>query len=419
MRNWTLKTGASLLALTVFAYGAGATAGEKKARPAVRPASEAVLTGTPSSYGASGAQGVYMGEAKAPDVKDSVKKGDCPNGAIAGDHPDLPAYVVKDARPNQCYTRLMKAPVLETYAEKVLVEPERVETRTLPEEWRWAERKVVAEPERIERKVIPAVKRKVYEERVVQEAAWREETVPAVYEKRMESVMVRPARQEWVRSEGIATGAALVTPGDHHPVRYRADGMLSWPGKEPVVIQGDAETTEYLQKGSAQTVWCLKEVPAEYRRMERKVEIEPASVRRVKVPARVEKVERLIVEREEEVVEKVIPATYRTEKYKEVTAPARTEKYTVPAVYKTVDKTRAVKAPEPVWREVLCERNTTPAKVKELQIALGKRGYDPGPVDGTLGTRTVAAMQKFQADQGLPQGQISVEAAEALGVKIR
>ncbi|MFT3998238.1 MAG: peptidoglycan-binding domain-containing protein, partial [Asticcacaulis sp.] len=105
-------------------------------------------------------------------------------------------------------------------------------------------------------------------------------------------------------------------------------------------------------------------------------------------------------------------------KYKEVTSPARTESYRVDAVYKTVGKTRAAKAPEPVWREVLCDKNTSPAKVKEIQIALKQRGYDPGPADGTLGSKTVAAMQKFQADEGLAQGQMSVEAAEALGVKI-
>lgn len=414
MRNWTLNTGVSLMALAVMACGTGAWA----AKPAIKSASP-VLKDTPSAYGASGAQGVYMGEAKAPVVSPASAKGDCPDGAVGGDHPDLPPVVVKEARPNQCYTRLMKPPVLETYAEKVLVEPERVETRAVPEEWRWAERQVIDQPQRVERKVIPAVTRKVMEERVVQPATWREEPVPPVFEKRTESVMVRPARQEWVRSEGIPTGAALVTPGDHQPVRYRADGMLTWPGKEPVAIQGSAETTEYLQKGSAQTIWCLKEVPAEYKQVERMVEVQPATVRRIKVPARVEKVERVIVEREEQVIEKVIPATYRTEKYKEVIKPARTESYTVAPVYKTVDKTRAVKAPEPVWREVLCERNTTPAKIKALQVALKQRGYDPGPADGTLGTKTVAAMQKFQADQGLPQGQISVEAAEALGVKIQ
>ncbi|WP_343683771.1 peptidoglycan-binding domain-containing protein [Asticcacaulis sp.] len=418
MRNWTLNTGASLLALAVVACAAGAVAGEATTRPVVKPVSGSVLKDTPSAYGASGAQGVYMGEAKAPVVSPSARPGDCPAGAVAGDHPDLPASVVKEARPNQCYTRLMKAPVLEAYTEREIVRPERFETYTVDEKWRWAERQVVDKPAHVRREVIKPVTRTVVEDRVVQEGYWSEEPVPPVYEKRVESVMVRPARQEWVRSEGIATGAALVTPGDHQPVRYRADGMLTWPGKDPVVIQGGPETTEYLQKGSAQTVWCLKEVPAEYRRVERLVEVAPATVRRVWVKPKIEKVERVIIEREGKVIEEPVAATYRTEKYKEILSPARTETRRIEPEYRNVEKTRVVKAPEPVWREVLCERNTTPDKVKAIQAALKQRGYDPGPVDGTLGTKTVAAMQKFQADQGLPQGQISVEAAEALGVKI-
>lgn len=415
MQGQTYRTGVSLLVIAVFAYGSMASAGT--AKPAVAPPpSHQELKDKPSSYGASGAQGVFVGQGE---IKTPPLKTPCPEGAVTVDHPNLPDAVIREAHPNQCYTRLMKPPVLETYVEKVMVQPERVETRTVPEEWRWAERKIEVTPERVERKTIPAVTRKVREDRVVQEAGWREESVPPVYEKRRETVMVRPSRQEWVASEGVATGAAMVTPGDHEAVRYRADGLLTWPGKEPVVMQADPETTEYLQKGSAQTVWCLKDIPAEYKTVERTFEVRPATVRRVRVPARVERVERVIIEREEQVVEKVIPATYRTEKYKEVTAPARTESRTVPAVYDMVKKTRAVQAPEPVWREVLCERNATPAKVREIQTALKQRGYDPGPVDGTLGTKTVAAMQKFQADQGLPQGQISVEAAEALGVKIR
>jgi peptidoglycan hydrolase-like protein with peptidoglycan-binding domain len=54
----------------------------------------------------------------------------------------------------------------------------------------------------------------------------------------------------------------------------------------------------------------------------------------------------------------------------------------------------------------------------EVQRALAARGYQPGPIDGQLGKQTVSAMQKFQADNGLPQGQPSVEAVKLLGVPL-
>ena len=41
--------------------------------------------------------------------------------------------------------------------------------------------------------------------------------------------------------------------------------------------------------------------------------------------------------------------------------------------------------------------------VQEVQQALGLLGYDAGPADGVMGARTVAAIQQFQRENGLPQ----------------
>lgn len=41
--------------------------------------------------------------------------------------------------------------------------------------------------------------------------------------------------------------------------------------------------------------------------------------------------------------------------------------------------------------------------VREAQIALRDAGYDPGKIDGVMGSKTQAALRKFQASQGLPQ----------------
>ena len=51
---------------------------------------------------------------------------------------------------------------------------------------------------------------------------------------------------------------------------------------------------------------------------------------------------------------------------------------------------------------------STRDRIANLQHALRRLGYDPGPVDGILGTRTRAAIRAFQADAGLPvTGQVS------------
>jgi hypothetical protein len=406
-----LKTGVSVLTIAAIAFAPMANAGP---RSAVKPPKE-ILNQKPSDYGQSGAQGINLPNSDVK-VNELPELANYSQGASPEVIKNLPEELRRTARPGQCFTRLLKPPVIESFKDKQLVSEARSETRQIPAVTRLVDRQVLVTPERVERKVIPATTRTVLETETVAPASYREEVIPAEYETVSERRMVRPERTEWFRSEGIATGAALVTPIEHRVVRYRADGRLSWPSKIPVETAPDQETADYLQDGSAQTIWCLKHVPAEFETISRQQEVRPASVRRIEIPAKTRMVKRTITDRAEQVVEHVIPATYRTEKVREIVTPARTETYEIPAVFKDVEKARAVEAPQPVWREVLCEKNLTASNIKQIQNALALKGYDPGVADGQLGTKTVAAMQRFQADQGLAQGQISVESVRALGV---
>ena len=120
----------------------------------------------------------------------------------------------------------------------------------------------------------------------------------------------------------------------------------------------------------------------------------------------------------ERVVEDTVPPVFEKRRVREVVTPAHTETVEVPAVYHDVTRTRVTDAARPVWREVLCQKNASPAVIADIQKALASKGYDPGAVDGHIGSKTVSAMQKFEADNNLPQGQISIEAVKALGVNI-
>jgi len=56
-----------------------------------------------------------------------------------------------------------------------------------------------------------------------------------------------------------------------------------------------------------------------------------------------------------------------------------------------------------------------PALIDDLQQALSSAGYDPGPVDGTFGRRTEAAVVAFQEANGLSvDGRVGPETASAL-----
>ncbi len=61
--------------------------------------------------------------------------------------------------------------------------------------------------------------------------------------------------------------------------------------------------------------------------------------------------------------------------------------------------------------------HVTRATIMEVQRELNQKGYNAGPADGLMGTRTRGALRQFQRDSNLPvTGRIDRETAERLGV---
>ena len=64
-------------------------------------------------------------------------------------------------------------------------------------------------------------------------------------------------------------------------------------------------------------------------------------------------------------------------------------------------------------RSTLAETRTT-----EAQETLRQKGHDPGPVDGLMGPRTIAAVKAFQKEHGLPPtGQLDALTLAKLGMR--
>ena len=60
--------------------------------------------------------------------------------------------------------------------------------------------------------------------------------------------------------------------------------------------------------------------------------------------------------------------------------------------------------------------NLTADGVRQVQQALQKKGYDPGPLDGILGPQTKEAVRKFQDFYGIKaSGEIDNQTLYALG----
>ena len=70
------------------------------------------------------------------------------------------------------------------------------------------------------------------------------------------------------------------------------------------------------------------------------------------------------------------------------------------------------------WRSVLCETNMSKELNMQIQAALQKAGFDPGPIDGKLGLQTMKAVDAYQVRKQLPRGGLTMNMLSQLGIKV-
>jgi hypothetical protein len=159
-------------------------------------------------------------------------------------------------------------------------------------------------------------------------------------------------------------------------------------------------------------------IPATYSTVTKQVIKSAASSREDEIPAEYKTVTKQVVKSAATSREEVIPAAYENKTKQVVRSAATTRETDVPAEYATITKRKLVKQGGVTeWREVLCDSKVDSYTVSQIQAALKSRGYDAGPEDNVMGSRTKAALTQFQKDKGLPVGQLNIETLKALGVK--
>lgn len=116
----------------------------------------------------------------------------------------------------------------------------------------------------------------------------------------------------------------------------------------------------------------------------------------------------------ERTVEHRRPAVYRTERECRIVQPGHAYTVTTPAVYRTVEHVR--RTHRAGWEQVVCPNGLAPWAMARMQSALNARGYAAGPEDGVGRPETMQALGRWQRDNHLPAGQVTVESARRLGV---
>lgn len=281
---------------------------------------------------------------------------------------ELPALIAEPpaARPGECWTTVLVPPVLERRSESVLKTPATVRLEPVPARYEWVEETVVKPAGEIDLLV-----------------------EPAVYETREEQVLVSPAR----------------TVEKRIPPRYRYEEV-----KVPVQ-QG---TT--LRPNAGSEALCVVEAPVAWRIERRRVLVEPARVETLEQPARYKTVVHK-TKIKDAVTRRVQRGERRiTRRVKQLVEPASTREVPVPAVYETVETLVQVQPPRSEWRAVLCGTNADREQVRQLQAALAREGFDPGPVDGALGRQTQEALLAYQQARGLAPLGFTRETLDRLGI---
>jgi hypothetical protein len=279
---------------------------------------------------------------------------------------------------------------------------------------------------------------------LVKEASKKIIEVPATYETVTEQVLVEPAKTVWKQGGGViekidnTTGEVMCLV--EVPAKYRTI--------EKQVIKTPATTREEEIPAVYKTVKVRKlvsppqekrtKIPAEYQEVAQRIKIADASfvwaatheetqpegaptgnqICLKEIPAKFETVTKRVVKTPASFAKEDVPAVIETVKVRKLVAKAEEKRSKIPAEYKMVAKRSKVSDERLEWRQVLCETNMTKDVVVRLQEALTNAGYKPGPADGVMGGATLRAVDAYQQDKGLPRGGLTILTLESLGVKI-
>lgn len=280
------------------------------------------------------------------------------------------------ARSGECYARVFVPPTYRTITEKVLKHGASERIEIIPAQYEWVEEKILVKEasERIE--VIPAQYDWVEEKVLVKAASARMEEVPAEFEWVSDKMLVKPAHTVWKRGRG------LIEKVDH----------------------------------TTGEIMCLVEVPASYKTVKKKVMVKPPTARKVEIPAEYKTVKKRVMVKAPTERKILIPAEYKTVKVRKMTSGPQERLIPIPAEYQTVTRTEQIADGKMEWRRVLCETNTTPKVIASVQSALAKAGHAPGPIDGILGSQTLAAIKSYQKEKNFAMGGLTYVTLESLGV---
>ena len=286
----------------------------------------------------------------------------------------------------ECYARVLIPAKYRSISEQVLTRDAAERIEIVPARYETVEETVLVREAATKLEVIPAVYGEVQDQVLVRPASTKIAQVPAEYETVTEQVIDKPAHTAWKKG----------------PAATQASNVLS---------QTTTDTGEIM---------CLIEVPATYKKIQKRVLVSPARSEEIAIPAEYKTVTKTVVKTPAKTREVTIPAQYDTVTVTKLVTPAKENRIAIPAAYETVSRNDKVSDERMEWRRVMCETNMTQSNVMALQSALADKGYYKAGVDGIIGAQTLSAARAFAIDNNLPAGSnyVPIEVVKKLNLDL-
>jgi hypothetical protein len=288
-------------------------------------------------------------------------------------------------------------------------------------------------------KIVPATYEYVEEKVLVKEASSRLVKVPAVYGTVTEKVLVEPEKTMWKKSKCNGTNndcgvmCLITTPARYKTVTKRV--VKTPPTTNVVEIPAVYKTIKVRKLATPARVErvAIPEQTSSYIRTNKvsdatfswtKVGETPNGkytghqVCKLATPEAYKTITKTVVDTPPSTQEIVIPAVYSTVKVTTVVKPAEVKRTAIPEAYKTITKREMVTPSKVEWKRVVCQSRITSSTIRALQTALKNQGYNPGPIDGIVGSQTRAAVKSYQQAKGLATGGITHAVIKSLGVSL-
>ncbi|WP_417551958.1 peptidoglycan-binding domain-containing protein [Marinomonas fungiae] len=296
---------------------------------------------------------------------------DAPNGSVMEQPISVPSPTDLEVNPGECwvYGQIKPREVEKTVA--VTVKDSHTTIEVTPAEIKRGYKQVVTREGTVTYRLQPATYKRVAEQVLVRPETTRFVKVPAVYEERQKRVVVEEARTVIEQCNSIGGAAAF----------------------------------------------CAKEIPAKEQWVKVQVLVQPEQSKVEVVPAKYETVTKWVVDQPARVVEVSLAPKLEEVPVDEVVKPASANPRQVPAQTRQMQLKSYSGKPKMVMRRAVCNGDLNSSLISSLQQRLADVGYNPGPVDGMLGEKTIKALQSFQGDNELAIGAITFESLDSLGVR--